>query len=64
VTERRSVGHTGTTCGSCGRQSLVPTELRLIRRGFSRLSLRFDGQPQMYELCEGCDAEHAVEPVA
>jgi hypothetical protein len=42
----------------------VLTELRLIRRGFSRLSLRFDGQPQMYELCEGCDAEHAAEPVA
>ncbi len=61
MTERRSNGHTGTTCD---HQGLVLTELRLIRRGSSRLSLRFDGQPQMYELCEGCDAEHAAEPVA
>ena len=62
--ERRSIGHTGTTCGLCGPQGLVLTESRLVRRGLSRLLPRFDGQPRMYELCESCGAKHAVELVA
>ena len=62
--ERRSIGHTGTTCGLCGHQGLVLTESRLVRRGLSRLRPRFDDQPRMYELCEGCGAKHAVELVA
>ena len=40
------------------------TESRLVRRGLSRLRPRFDGQRRVYELCEGCGAKHAVEPVA
>jgi hypothetical protein len=42
----------------------VLTESRLVRRGLSRLRPRFDDQPRMYELCEGCGAKHAVELVA
>ena len=39
------------------------TESRLVRRGLSRLRLRFDDQRRMYELCAGCGAKHAVELV-
>ena len=59
--ERRSIGHTSTTCGLCGHRGLVLSKSRLVHRGFSRLSLRFDGQPRMYELCESCGAKHAVD---
>lgn len=62
--ERQLIGHTSSTRGPCGHQGLALTESRLVRRGLSRLSPRFDGRRRVYELCEGCGTKHAVELVA
>jgi hypothetical protein len=64
VRERRAIGRTGSACGLCGRQGLLLTESRVVRRGLARLKPGFDGDPQVYELCEGCGAKHAVELAA
>ncbi len=64
VTERWSIGLPGTTCGLCGDQGLVLSELRLVRRRLARLRPGFDVDRRVYELCEGCDAKHTVELVA
>ena len=62
--ERRAIGHTTTSCGLCGHQGLVLTESQLMRSGLARLRPGFDTDRRVYELCEGCGARHAVEPVA
>ncbi|WP_279432635.1 hypothetical protein [Geodermatophilus obscurus] len=40
------------------------SELRLVRRRLARLRPGFDVDRRVYELCEGCNARHAVELVA
>ncbi len=64
VTERWSIGLPGTTCGLCGDQGLVLSELRLVRRRLARLRAGFDVDRRVYELCADCGAKHAVELVA